>query len=82
MHWGGRMNVIKSEDFFVLINLLARDFPSNNLAKDAVMVIARMLHGLGYYPKTVKNKVLGVAQGLRKAFGRPSLQFRKRPHDA
>jgi hypothetical protein len=52
MYWGGRMNVIKSEDFFVLINLLARDFPSNNLAKDAVMVIARMLHGLGSYPKT------------------------------
>jgi hypothetical protein len=57
------MNVIKSEDFFVLINLLARDFPSNNLAKDAVMVIARMLHGLGYYPKTVKNKVLGGCPG-------------------
>jgi len=52
MHWGGRMNVIKSEDFFVLINLLARDLPGNNLSKNAVRIIARMLHGLGSYPKT------------------------------
>jgi len=55
MDWGCWINVIEGQDLFTLINLLARDFPGNNLAKDAVRVIARMLHGLGYYPKTAKN---------------------------
>jgi hypothetical protein len=52
MHWGGRMNVIKSEDFFVLINLLARDFLGNNLAKNAIWVITGMFHRRGSYLKS------------------------------
>jgi hypothetical protein len=50
MHWGGRINVLKGQDFFVLIDLLARDFSCNNLAKNAVWVMAWVFHRLASYP--------------------------------
>jgi hypothetical protein len=49
MHWGGRITVPKCQNFFVLIDLLARNFPCNNLAKNAVWVVAWMFHRLASY---------------------------------
>jgi hypothetical protein len=82
MDWGCRINVIKSEDFFVLIDLLGRYFPGNNLAKNAAGVMARMIHGHGSYPKTSpKQGALGYL-GLIKAYGPLSLPNPKPPPDA
>ena len=82
MDWGCRINVIKSEDFFVLKDLLARYFPGNNLAKNAVGVMAGMIHGHGSYPKTSpKQGALGYL-GLIKAYGPLSLPNPKPPPDA
>jgi hypothetical protein len=44
------MNVLKCQDFFILIDLLARDLPCNNLAKNAVRVVAWVFHRLASYP--------------------------------
>jgi hypothetical protein len=49
MHWGGRINILKRQDFIILIDLLARNFPGNNLAKNAVWVMAWVFHRLASY---------------------------------
>jgi hypothetical protein len=43
------MNVLKTQNFLILIDLLARDFLGNDFAKDAVRVVARMFHRLASY---------------------------------
>ena len=58
------MNVIKSEDFLVLINLLARDFPGNNLAKNAIWVRPRII------PRRIRKKIWSINAILKLSTAR------------
>jgi hypothetical protein len=49
MDRGSWMNVLKTQNFLILIDFLARDFFGNNFAKNAVRVVARMLHRQASY---------------------------------